>query len=37
MTLTHAAHGRRGFAEGALSATADAVKRKGWTRYEDLF
>ncbi len=35
--LTHSAHGRRGFATGAVAAVSDVIKLSGWKRYEDLF
>ena len=37
VTLTHAAHNRRGFAAGAVAAVKDVKKNIGWVRYEDLF
>ncbi len=37
ITLTHSAHGRRGFAAGAVAALDAVAKRTGWMRYEDLF
>ncbi len=37
ITLTHAAHSRRGFAAGAVAAIDELKQYTGWTRYEDLF
>lgn len=37
ITLTHAAHSRRGFAAGAVAAIDEISKRSGWVRFEDLF
>lgn len=37
ITLTHAAHSRRGFAAGAVTALSELARHTGWIRYEDLF
>lgn len=37
ITLTHTAHGRRGFAEGAILAAEFIEKRKGLFTFEELF